>query len=143
MVGRCVQELRGHLHRQDVRLVLLRDDGAPDVGAPCLFLGGAARLRDGRDVAPGDVRDLPLGPLRELVIADDPGLALRGALRDCLDAKWFAHANGSLLPDVFLTLDHQFQSDDEKAERHVDRDHDERSVTAQTRRSRIAKPLQG
>ena len=96
VMGRRVQKLRRHLHGQDVRLVLLGDDGTPDVGPAGLLLRGAARFRDRGDVAPRDVGGLPLGALGELVVADDAGAPLRGVIRVGLDTKRLdAHARGA------------------------------------------------
>src|SRR2546430_1941908 len=53
------------------RLELVRDRGPPQVGPASDFLRRALRLRDRRDLAPGQVANLPLGALGQLVEAED------------------------------------------------------------------------
>ena len=78
MVGRDREELRRHLDRELVGLQLLRDHGAPEVAPPRELLRRAGVLGDRRDLAPRQIAHLPLGPLRELVVAVD---ALQVAMR--------------------------------------------------------------
>src|SRR5206468_4228667 len=74
-IRRGVQELRRHLARDDVGLQLLHDDAAPDVAPPRLPLRRALPLRHGRELTPRHVPNLPLRVLRELVEAEDAGVA--------------------------------------------------------------------
>ena len=76
VVGRDVQELRGHVAREHVRLELLGQDRAPHVLAPSLPLRRSLPLGDGRQLAPREVPDLPLLPLRQIVEAEDAGESL-------------------------------------------------------------------
>ena len=70
---RQVEQLAGHHHGELVGLQLLRDHRPPD-RLPALLLlgrGARARLRDRRELAPGEVADLPFLLLRQLVEAED------------------------------------------------------------------------
>src|SRR2546422_803947 len=71
VIGRDVEELGGHLAGELVRLELLRDHGTPQVAPASDLLRRALRLRDRRDLAPGQVANLPLGALGQLVEAED------------------------------------------------------------------------
>ena len=85
-VGRDVEQLRGHLAGEDVRLELLGEHRAPHVPAPGLPHRRALALRDRRQLAPGQVAHLPLLALGQLVEAQDAGerLALVRLLVDHL-----------------------------------------------------------
>ena len=73
VIGRDVEQLRGHLASQLVGLQLLRDHRAPHVATARNLLRTALRLGDRRDLAPRQVPHLPLLPLGELVEAEDTG----------------------------------------------------------------------
>jgi heme-degrading monooxygenase HmoA len=77
-VGRRREQLRRHLAREDVRLELLHDHRAPDIAPPRPALGRPLALRHERDLAPGNLVDLPLLVLREVVEAKDPCVLLAG-----------------------------------------------------------------
>src|SRR5438309_1334707 len=59
VVGRDVEELRGHLAGELVRLQLLRDHRPPHVAPASDLLRRTFCFGDRRDLAPGEVADLP------------------------------------------------------------------------------------
>src|SRR5581483_11679596 len=59
--------------RELVGLQLLGDDRPPEVASPRELLRRALVLRDRRHLAPRQVAHLPLGALRQLVVAEDAG----------------------------------------------------------------------
>src|SRR5439155_9202782 len=86
------EELRRHLDRELVGLQLLRDHRAPDVAAARLLLGRALRLRDRRQLVPGQVAHLPLSPLRERVVPVD--------LAELLARRAVLHRRAQRLPPL-------------------------------------------
>src|SRR5436190_17361623 len=96
---RAREELRGHLHRKDVRLVLLRDDRPPQVLAPRLLLIRAlCRLRDRRKLVPGQVAHLPLGLLGQVVITQNALVLAARRGRGGLELNGCAHVRSLSSP---------------------------------------------